>query len=104
MDYYHSTNSTSTTPNTGDYDELLCIYDPADAGRTLTSGSGSTAHTCTGTGHLDSSTTIGPSLSQVAAAAHVPWCANPSESVYVEHLANGQTQVTYITWASPLGF
>ena len=104
MDYSHSTNSTSTTPNTGDYDELLCIYDPADAGRTLTSGSGSTAHTCTGTGHLDSTTTIGASLSQGAASAHVPWWANPSESVYVQHLANGQTQVTYITWASPLGF
>ena len=103
MDYYHSTNSTSTTPNAGDYDELLCIYDPADAGRTLTSGSGSTGHSCTGTGHLDSSTTIGAALGHGAAAA-IPWWANPSESVYVEHLANGQTQVTYITWASPLPF
>src|SRR6266540_1928870 len=71
MNYYHSTNSTSTTPNAGDYNELLCIYDPADAGRTLTSGSGSTAHSCTGTGHLDSSTTIGATLGQ-GAAGQVP--------------------------------
>jgi len=73
MDYYHSTNSTSTTPNAGDYDELLCIYDPANAGRTLTSGSGGTAHTCTGTGHLDSSTTIG--------ASGRKWCGGRSALV-----------------------
>jgi hypothetical protein len=70
----------STTPNQHDYDELGTIY-----------------------AHLDSSSTIGASLARGAAAA-VPWWANPSESVYVQHLANGQTQVTYITWASPLAF
>jgi hypothetical protein len=83
MDYYHNTSSTdtkSTTPNQHDYDELGTIY-----------------------AHLDSSTTIGASLAHGAAAA-VPWWANPSESVYVQHLGNGQTQVTYITWASPLAF
>src|SRR3990172_12505613 len=49
MDYYHNTSSSdtkSTSPNAGDYDELLCIYDPASTGKPLTSGS----HTCTGTG------------------------------------------------------
>jgi hypothetical protein len=53
MDYYHNTSASdtkSTHPNAGDYDELECIYDPAYNGKTLTSGS----HTCRGTGHLDS--------------------------------------------------
>jgi len=59
MDYFsntgaNATNTDSTHPNAGDYDELLCIYDPASAGKTLTSG----AHSCTGTGHLDSTTTL----------------------------------------------
>src|SRR5881628_3820183 len=54
MDYYHNTSASdtkSTHPNQHDYDELLCIYDPAQNGKTLSSG----PHTCTGTGHLDSS-------------------------------------------------
>ena len=94
MDYYHSTDNTSTTPNAGDYDELLCIYDPADAGRTLTSGN----HTCRGTGHLDSSSTVGAPTGG-ARADFLPWSVSPSESIYVDHLENGQTRVTYVTWA-----
>lgn len=100
MDYFSNTgtnagSTASTSPNTGDYNELLCIYDPGSAGKTLTS----TNHTCTGTGHLDASTTIGASTFSTAATDNVPSWANPRESVYVEHLPNGLTQVTYILWA-----
>src|SRR2546422_9698506 len=45
----------NTSPNQGDYDELLCIYDPGTAGQTLSTKT----HSCTGTGHLDSFTTVG---------------------------------------------
>jgi hypothetical protein len=68
MDYYHNRSSTdtqSTEPNAGDYDELLCVYDPAYKGVTLSSTttwtdtydrtSRSSTHTCTGTGHFDTS-------------------------------------------------
>src|SRR5262249_3064395 len=58
MDYYHNTSASdtkSTHPNAGDYDELLCIYDPGSNGKTLTHA----PHTCVGTGHLDSFNTIG---------------------------------------------
>ncbi len=49
MDYTNSP-STNQHPNQGDYDQLLCIYDPNNAGRTLSTST----HSCTGTGHLDS--------------------------------------------------
>jgi hypothetical protein len=63
MDYYHNTSGSdtkSTHPNQGDYDQLQCIYDPAEYGNTISSNislpdGGSYTHTCTGTGHLDSS-------------------------------------------------
>ena len=107
MDYFsntggNATNSASTSPNQGDYDQLLCIYDPASNGATLRSTTNGISHTCTGTGHLDSSTTIGAGSSAGAAAAEVPPWANPSESVYVDHLPNGETQVTYVLWANPI--
>jgi hypothetical protein len=107
MDYFsntgsNATSSTSTAPNTGDYDELLCIYDPGSNGLTLTSMTNGITHSCTGTGHNDSSTTVGAASSAGAAAAEVPWWANPSESVYVDHLANGETRITYVLWANPL--
>lgn len=35
--------------------QLVCIYDPGYAGRTLSTST----HSCTGTGHLDSTTTVG---------------------------------------------
>src|SRR5438034_1547589 len=54
MDYTNNP-STNQHPNKGDYDELLCIYDPASAGQTLTTAT----HSCRGTGHLDSTTTVG---------------------------------------------
>jgi hypothetical protein len=53
-------------PNQGDYDELLCVYDPAYAGKTLST----TTHSCTGSGHLDSTTTVGsPSAASPLPAA-----------------------------------
>jgi hypothetical protein len=96
MDYYHNTSASdlqSTHPNAGDYDELLCIYDPASAGRTLTSG----GHSCRGTGHLDSSTTIGAATG----SRFVP-TGQMGESKYVDRLANGLTRITYINWATPI--
>ena len=103
MDYFsntgsNATNIASTTPNAGDYDQLLCVYDPASSGKTLTHA----PHSCTGTGHLDSTTTIGASVFPGAAAENVPWWANRNESVYVEQLPNGLTQITYILWAVQL--
>ena len=83
MDYFSNTGANagstlSTTPNQHDYDELVTIYT-----------------------HLDSSTTVG--LAPVSGLpAEVPSWANASESVYVDHLANGQTQVTYVLWANPI--
>jgi hypothetical protein len=108
MDYFSNTganagNSASTTPNRGDYDQLLCIYDPASNGATLSSTTNGRAHTCVGTGHLDSSSTIGAAAGSASAeGAQPPAWANPSESVYVDHLPNGQTQVTYVRWANPI--
>ena len=103
MDYYQNTSvsdTKSTTPNTGDYQELDCIYNTADAGKTLNSS----GHTCTGTGHDDGFTTAG--LATAAghgnqAVAGLPASANPYESVYVAHLPTGLTQVTYVRWAHP---
>ena len=107
MDYFSNTgadagNTGSTSPNQGDYDQLLCIYDPASSGRTLTSTTSGILHSCTGTGHLDSTTTIGAASFGGNAAENVPWWANRNESVYVEHLPNGLTQITYILWAVEL--
>lgn len=86
MDYFSNTGANagstlSTTPNQHDYDELATIY-----------------------AHLDSSTTIGaaPTGTPGNSPNEIPSWANPSESVYVDHLPNGETQVTYVLWASPI--
>jgi hypothetical protein len=50
-----ATDPSNVQPNQGDYDELLCVYDPAYNGVTLST----TTHSCTGTGHLDSTPTVG---------------------------------------------
>jgi hypothetical protein len=103
MDYYHNTSSTdtvSTHPNQGDYDELLCIYDPTYAHTTLSSS----GHTCRGTGHLDSFDSAGAGA---AAASSFPG-AGPSfalgtqisESKYVDRRPDGTVVVTWITWAN----
>jgi hypothetical protein len=83
MDYFSNTGANagstlSTSPNQHDYDELATIY-----------------------GHLDSSSTVG--LAPVAGLpAEVPSWAHAAESVYVDNLPNGQTQVTYVLWANPI--
>jgi len=104
MDYYHNsaTDSRSTHPDQGDYDELSCIYDKSQNGVTLNYPGDSTnhSHSCKGTGHNDGFTTVGAAGFSNAAAAMPSW-ANPNESVYVAHLPNGLTQITYVRWAYP---
>ena len=100
MDYYHNTSASdtqSTHPNAADYDELLCIYDPASIGKTLTSGS----HSCTGTGHLDSSSTVGAAFGSArgAAPSFSPG-SRVDESRYVEQLPNGDLLVTWVIWVN----
>ena len=107
MDYYHNTSASdtkSTHPNAGDYDELLCIYDPAKAGQTLTSG----PHTCRGTGHLDSTSTVGTSVASApgsAAASASSWgrlvasSASGREQTFRHDLGNDQAIVTFVIWA-----
>ena len=103
MDYTNSPG-TNQHPNAGDYDELLCIYDPASAGKTLTNG----GHSCTGTGHLDSSTTISAALpagSAASAAAASGWGREVARlngghtSVFVNDLGGGNQVVTFVIWA-----
>jgi hypothetical protein len=101
MDYYHNTSSTdtlSTHPNQGDYDELRCIYDPAVAHQKLSSG----GHTCRGTGHYDSFDSAGASPSSFfpgVAPSFSPG-AQVAESKFVDHLPNGALLVTWVTWAN----
>lgn len=107
MDYFSNTganagSTVSTTPDQGDYDQLTCIYDPASAGKTLSSNTNGINHSCTGTGHLDSTTTVGAAAGFLPAADEVPWWANRNESVYVQKLPNGITQVSYVLWAVAL--
>ena len=102
MDYYHNTSNSdtkSTHPNQGDYDELLCIYDPGSRGRTLTSA----GHSCTGTGHLDSSSTVGGTAGSLpdAVPSFSP-ASRVSQSRYVDRLPNGDLLVTWVTWANPV--
>jgi len=101
MDYYHNTSgdTKSTHPNAGDYDELLCIYDPTYAGKPLSSG----PHACTGTGHLDSSSTVGGSAGSLpdAVPSFSP-ASRVSQSRYIDRLPNGDLLVTWVTWANPV--
>lgn len=98
MDYYHNTGASdtkSTHPNAGDDDELRCIYDPAVTGQTLSSG----GHTCTGTGHLDSFSTVGGGLGSLpdAVPSFSPaWQVGPS--TYEKNLPNGDKLVTWVIW------
>jgi len=109
MDYYHNTSASdtkSTQPNAGDYDELLRIYDPASNGKTLPS----TNHTCKGTGHLDSTNTVGNALAgmpnEIANgdfSSPDSWgkliSSNARESVYIRDFGNGNQVVTFVIWA-----
>jgi hypothetical protein len=100
MDYYHNTSAQdtqSTHPNQGDYDELLCIYDPNVKRQTLVSG----GHRCRGTGHYDSFNSSGGALGSFPGAA--PSFAPGSqvgESKYVDHLPDGSLLVTWVTWVN----
>jgi hypothetical protein len=111
MDYYHNTTASdtqSTEPNAGDYDELLCIYDVGSNSRTLTSG----GHSCIGTGHLDSSSTVasaptstGAGMSAAHAAAASGWGRVVASSdhgrsqTFVLDLGGGRAIVTFVIWA-----
>ena len=111
MDYFsntgtNATNTDSTKPNAGDYDELLCKYDPNYAGQTLTSG----GHTCIGAGHLDSTTTLATSVASSPAGKGadtddpnewgtlVSQSANGRSSTYERHEADGTVKVTHVYW------
>jgi hypothetical protein len=77
MDYYHNTSvsdTRSTHPNSHDYQELSTIYQ-----------------------HLDSTTTIG-----AATGSQLVPIGQMGESKYVDRLANGQTRITYVRWATPI--
>jgi hypothetical protein len=87
MDYTNSPG-TNQHPNKGDYDQLECIYDPADNGVTLSTST----HSCTGTGHLDSSNT-----GTIAALVERPG----SESVVTTQQGR-LTKITYVLYANPI--
>ena len=92
-------------PNAGDYDQLLCIYDPAKNGVTLTSGN----HTCTGTGHLDSFNSYTSSSPMPAGFANADVHAqenwgekvsdNGKSALFVRDFGNGNQIFTFVFWA-----
>jgi len=86
MDYTNNP-STNQHPNQGDYDQLLCIYDTGSRGRTLSTST----HSCTGTGHLDSSN----SFSSVIAQA-------PGQGDTIVSHHGDVTEITHVFWANPL--
>lgn len=102
MDYTNSPG-TNQHPNQGDYDQLLCIYDPAYAGKTLST----TTHSCKGTGHLDSTTTI---LAAPAGFANADMHAienwgekvedNGKTAMYVRDFGDGFKIFTFVIWAN----
>jgi hypothetical protein len=100
MDYYHNTSSSdtkSTHPNQGDYDQLRCIYDPTVRRQTLSSG----GHKCRGTGHLDSFNSVNGAFGRFPSA--VPSFApgtRVAEDKYVDHLPDGGLLVTWVTWVN----
>ena len=102
MDYYHNTSSSdtlSTHPNQGDYDELLCVYDPTYAHKVLTSS----GHKCRGTGHLDSSNSAGAGTAGSSFPGAGPSFAPGAQiatSKYVHQRPDGTLVVTWITWAN----
>ena len=109
MDYTSNPDGppSNTRPNQGDYDELLCIYDPGTAGRTLSTQT----HSCTGTGHLDSFTTVGQVTKMPPAMADVDY-SGPNQwgklvsgsresgiSTYDLDFGHGNHIVTRVIWA-----
>lgn len=100
---YTSDPSTNQHPNTGDYDQLLCIYDPATSGFTLKTST----HSCTGTGHLDTTTTVGAAALNAAASQswqsefgrQVATTNNGKTAVFVRDLGAGQVVISFVIWA-----
>ena len=97
----------NTSPNQGDYNQLLCIYAPGDAGRTLSSPN----HSCTGAGHLDSFTTVGQ-VSKMPSAMTMVDYSEPNQwgklvsgsresgtSTYDLDFGHGNHIVTHVLWA-----
>jgi hypothetical protein len=89
MDYTNNP-STNQHPNQGDYDQLVCIYDPASSGRTLSTAT----HSCTGTGHLDSSNTW---------TSHESWLVQRPGSEDHYSVREGRfVKHVFIVWANPI--
>jgi len=87
-------------PNQGDYDELRCIYEYPTV--TLSTST----HSCTGTGHLDTTTTVGqPTPTGAAAESRSGWGREVARlngghtSVFVRDLGAGQQIITFVIWA-----
>ena len=105
MDYTNNPG-TNQHPNQGDYDELLCIYDPTYKGRTLSTST----HSCTGTGHLDSTNTIGQTTKLPNAMTDLDFensanwgrlvreSRDHGQSVYELDFGGGKKVFTFVTW------
>ena len=94
MDYFSNTGSNagsthSTHPNGGDYDELVCIYDATKRGSTISSP----PHSCTGTGHLDSSNSYTTATGVVQAPGR--------DGIFVSHHGD-MTEISHVYWANPI--
>ena len=95
-------------PNQGDYDQLLCMYDPAYKGVRLTTPEG---HSCRGSGHVDSFNSNANSAQMPAgfmnANVHAQenWgnlvftSENGRVSIFERDFSNGYRIVTFVTWA-----
>jgi hypothetical protein len=106
MDYTSSPES-NQHPNQGDYDELRCIYDPATNGVVLTTST----HSCAGTGHLDSTSTVGlspaaaPAIAAADEGADAAWgnlveVTNGGHGAwYLRDLGAGNVILTHVLWA-----
>lgn len=105
MDYTNDP-STNQHPNQGDYDELLCIYDPSSAGKTLSTST----HSCTGAGHLDNTTTVGQTTKMPNAMIDLDFenshrwgslvreSRNHGQSIYELDFGGGKKVFTFVTW------
>ena len=82
-------------PDKGDYDQLLCIYDPAVKGKTLKTST----HTCTGTGHLDA----GPAGRRGATVQPIGSPQQVDDDLYVQDLDNGHLRYTWVHWPNAYG-
>ena len=79
-------------PGQGDYDQLLCLYDPAVKGKTLRTNT----HSCTGTGHLDAAL-----QGQQAPGNPIGEPQQVEDDLYVQRLDNGNLRYTWVSWEDP---